>query len=146
MELYQCQQIYLLILVQTYRLFFFDNNTNNEVILINASNLGKVIKVGKSQKTLLSTEDEKMIIDTFKKKRKLDNFSVKVSVEDIIKRRFSFSAGQYFDIKVEYKDISEKEIMHKIKSENSLNKIFLNKNINKVFFVKNRLINFLMHD
>ena len=44
------------------------------------------------------------------------------------------------------KDISEKEIMHKIKSENSLNKIFLNKNINKVFFVKNRLINFLMHD
>ena len=97
-------------------IIFFDNNTNNEVILINASNLGKVIKVGKSQKTLLSTEDEKMIIDTFKKKRKLDNFSVKVSVEDIIKRRFSFSAGQYFDIKVEYKDISEKDFSNNLKS------------------------------
>tara|TARA_B100001540_G_scaffold271667_1_gene255541 strand:- start:2289 stop:4832 length:2544 start_codon:yes stop_codon:yes gene_type:complete len=42
------------------------------------------------------------------------------------------------------KNISEKEIIEKIKSENSLKKIFLDNNVNKTYFVKNRLINFLI--
>ncbi len=41
------------------------------------------------------------------------------------------------------KDISEKEMIEKIKSENTLKKLFNGKNIDKTFFVKNRLINFL---
>ena len=42
------------------------------------------------------------------------------------------------------KDISEKDIIEKIKSEPTLKRIFDNKNIDKIFFVKNRLINFLI--
>ena len=41
------------------------------------------------------------------------------------------------------KDISENEMIDKVKSENSFKKLFAGKNINKIFFVKNRLINFL---
>ena len=42
------------------------------------------------------------------------------------------------------KDILEKEMIEKVKSENSLKKLFAGKNIDKIFFVKNRLINFLI--
>ena len=41
------------------------------------------------------------------------------------------------------KDISEKEMIEKVKSENSFKKLFAGKNVDKIFFVKNRLINFL---
>ena len=40
--------------------------------------------------------------------------------------------------------IIEKEMIEKVKSENSLKKLFAGKNIDKIFFVKNRLINFLI--
>ena len=42
------------------------------------------------------------------------------------------------------KDTSEKDIIEKIKSEDSFKKIFENKKTDKIFFVKNRLINFLI--
>ena len=42
------------------------------------------------------------------------------------------------------KDILEKDIIEKIKSEPTLKKIFKNKKTDKIFFVKNRLINFLI--
>ena len=42
------------------------------------------------------------------------------------------------------KDISENEIIEKIKKNRNINKFFEKKEINKTFFVKNRLINFLI--
>jgi len=95
-------------------IIFFDNNNNTDAILINASNLGKIVKLGKNQKTLLSKDDEELIINTFKTSKKIDNFSVKVSYEQVIKKRYSFSAGQYFDVKVDHTDISSQEFDTKI--------------------------------
>ena len=42
------------------------------------------------------------------------------------------------------KDISESEIVEKIKKSEKLIKFFEKKEINKIFFVKNRLVNFLI--
>ena len=42
------------------------------------------------------------------------------------------------------KDISESEIIEKIKKNKNINKFFEKKEINKTFFVKNRLVNFLI--
>ena len=39
----------------------------------------------------------------------VDDFSVCVSYEEIKEKGYSLSAGQYFDIKIEYVDITEEE-------------------------------------
>lgn len=85
---------------------FLSKEHNDKVILIDASNLGEKIKDGKNQKTVLNTEEEKTIIDVYNKKQNIKDFSIMVDYENIALRNYSFSAGQYFDVKIEYKDIS----------------------------------------
>lgn len=81
-------------------------NTKGDIILMDASKLGTTIKEGKNQKTLLSIEEENLIIQTFNNNKAVDNFTVVVSYEQIIDKNYSFSAGQYFDVKIEYVDIT----------------------------------------
>ena len=69
-----------------------------EVILVDASNLGTKVKEGKNQKTVLSDEEENDIIQTFNQKEAKDNFSVLVSYEDLKAKSYSLSAGQYFEV------------------------------------------------
>ena len=80
-----------------------------DAILIDASKLGTTVKIDKNQKTVLSPTDEQQIIDTFKARMEVDEFSKLVSLEDIKKKKYSLSAGQYFDIKIEYVDITDEE-------------------------------------
>ena len=42
-------------------------------------------------------------------KEVIDDFSVVVSYEDIEAKNYSMSAGQYFEVKIEYVDITQKE-------------------------------------
>ena len=88
-------------------IIFIDKTNKEEIVLMDASNLGKKVKEGKNQKTLLSTSDEAQIIDNFNNKKKLDNLSVVVSYDDIKTKNYSLSAGQYFEIKNEYVDITK---------------------------------------
>jgi type I restriction enzyme M protein len=39
----------------------------------------------------------------------VDDFSKVVSLDEIKEKKYSFSAGQYFDIKIDYVDITEEE-------------------------------------
>ena len=39
----------------------------------------------------------------------MDDFSKKVTFDEIKQKKYSLSAGQYFDIKIEYVDITEEE-------------------------------------
>lgn len=96
-------------------MFLDKEKENKNIILIDASNLGTKIKEGKKQKTVLSTEEEQKIINTFKKKEKIEDFSVIVTNEDIENKNYSFSAGQYFDIKIEYVDITSEEFEKRMK-------------------------------
>ena len=49
------------------------------------------------------------IIDTFIGKEQIDDFSVLVTKEQIQEKGYSFSAGQYFEVKIEYVDITAEE-------------------------------------
>lgn len=97
-------------------ILFIDASNKQDVVLIDASNLGKTVKDGKNQKTVLQPEEEQQIIDTFNNKVQIDDLSVVVSYDDIKAKNYSFSAGQYFDVKIEYVDITKDEFDAKMKS------------------------------
>ena len=106
-------------------ILFIDKTNKEDVVLIDASTLGKKIKEGKNQKTLLSEKDEVQIINTFCAKKAIDDFSVILSYEDIAAKKYSLSAGQYFNIKIKYTNISEDEFKIKMEShQKNLKKIF----------------------
>jgi len=90
-------------------ILFIDATNDGDVILIDASNLGEKIKEGKNQKTLLSPDEENRIIETFIAKKAVDDFSVVVSYDEIAAKNYSFSAGQYFDVKVEHVEMTPKQ-------------------------------------
>lgn len=93
---------------------FIDATNKDQVVLIDASNLGEKVKDGKNQKTVLTPTEEQHIIDTFNQKQAHEDFSVVVSYEDIINKNYSLSAGQYFDVKIEYVDITPEEFASKM--------------------------------
>ena len=95
-------------------LFLDKANTKGNIVLMDASKLGTKEKDGKNQKTVLSSEEEQLIIDTFNKHESIEDFTVVVSYEDIKEKNYSFSAGQYFDVKIEYTDISPEQFENKI--------------------------------
>lgn len=95
---------------------FIDATNKDKVVLIDASNLGEKVKDGKNQKTVLTPAEEQQIINAFNQKQAHEDFSVVVGYEDIINKNYSLSAGQYFDIKIEYVDISPEEFAAKMQS------------------------------
>lgn len=95
-------------------LFIDKANTKGDIVLMDASKLGTTVKEGKNQKTLLSPEEEDLIINTFNKHEAVDDFTVVVSYEQIKEKNYSFSAGQYFEVKIEYTDITPKEFATKM--------------------------------
>lgn len=95
-------------------IIFIDATNKDKVVLIDASNLGKKVKDGKNQKTVLTPAEEQQIIEAFNQKQAHEDFSVVVSYEDIINKNYSLSAGQYFDVKIEYVDITPEEFSAKM--------------------------------
>lgn len=95
-------------------ILFLDRANKENVVLIDASNLGEKIKEGKNQKTVLSAEEEQRIIDVFNQKKAEDDFSVVVSYADIAAKNHSLSAGQYFDVKIDHIDITAAEFEQKM--------------------------------
>jgi len=95
-------------------ILFLDKTNTKDVVLIDASNLGTKVKEGKNQKTVLSEAEEQQIIDVFNTKEAKEDFSVVVSYEDIKAKNYSLSAGQYFEVKIEYVSIKPEEFDEKI--------------------------------
>jgi type I restriction enzyme M protein len=83
-------------------ILFIDDANKNGVVLVDASNLGTKVKDGKNQKTLLSEAEEDRIIAVFNGKEAVEDFSVVVSYDEIAAKNYSLSAGQYFEVKIEY--------------------------------------------
>lgn len=96
-------------------ILFIDASNKGKVVLVDASKLGEKIKDGKNQKTVLSHEDEQKIIRSFNANKAEDGFSVVVSYEEISDKNLSFSAGHYFDIKINYEDITTKQFSVKMR-------------------------------
>lgn len=97
-------------------LFFDKANNSNKVTLIDASKLGEKVKEGKNQKTVLHPDEINKIINTFIESKDLEDFSVIVTNDQIKEKGYSFSAGQYFEVKIEHIDISPEEFETKMNS------------------------------
>lgn len=90
-------------------LFFDKSAKTDKVILIDASKLGEEYKEGNNKKSRLRDFEVEQIVHTFRNSEAVDDFSVAVTYDEIKEKGYSLSAGQYFDIKIDYVDITEEE-------------------------------------
>ena len=95
-------------------LFFDNSRTADKVVLIDASKLGEEYKDGNLQKRRLRDDEIEKIITTFRKKEAVDDFSVAVTYDEIIAKKYSLAAGQYFDVKIEYVELTQEEFEAKM--------------------------------
>lgn len=96
---------------------FFDKSASAEkVVLIDASKLGEEYKEGNNQKKRLRDFEIEQIGTTFRECKPVDDFSVAVTYAEIKEKGYSLSAGQYFDIKIDYVDITEEEFKARMES------------------------------
>ncbi len=97
-------------------LFIDKSNQDGNIMLIDASKLGEKRKEGKNQKTVLRPEEVRKIEDTFIHQDVLEDFSVSVSYEQIAEKNYSLSAGQYFEVKIEFVELSEEAFQQRMKA------------------------------
>ncbi len=105
---------------------FIDKEAGTDkIILMDASKLGETVKEGKNQRTVLTKTEEAKIVETFNTKEAIEDLSVVVNADEIKAKNYSFSAGQYFEVKIEYVDITPKEFADKMQGfENRLADLF----------------------
>ena len=82
--------------------------------MVDAARLGEKRNDGGNQRTVLSESEIANIEDTFIHQKEIEDFSIIVTADQIKERNYSFAAGQYFPVRIEYVDISEEEFNHKI--------------------------------
>lgn len=93
---------------------FFDKtgakSDNDKITLVDASKLGQEYKDANGLKKVRLEDDEiEKIVKTFRNAEAVEDFSVVVCYSEVKEKGYSLSAGQYFDIKIDYVDISEEE-------------------------------------
>ena len=94
---------------------FFDNSRKTEkVVLIDASKMGEEYKDGNNQKRRLRDFEIEQIVSTFQNKEAVDDFSVAVTYDEIKAKKYSLAAGQYFDVKIEYVELTQDEFNAKM--------------------------------
>lgn len=105
---------------------FIDKKADSQhIVLMDASKLGETVKEGKNQRTVLTKAEEARIVDTFNARQQVDDLSVVVTKEQVKEKNYSFSAGQYFEVKIDYVDITAEEFAEKMKGfEERLNTLF----------------------
>ena len=106
-------------------LFIDKSNQDGKVMLVDASKLGKKVKDGKNQKTVLSYEEIEKIENTFINQEVVDDFSVQVTYDEIKEKNYSLSAGQYFEVKIEFVELTPDEFEDKMNSfKSNLDRLF----------------------
>lgn len=106
-------------------LFFDKSKVAEKVVLIDASKMGEEYKDGKNQKCRLRPFEIDKIVNTFLNKEVVEDFSVAVTYDEIKTKKYSLSAGQYFDVKIEYVELTPEEFKQKMSEyEDNLKKLF----------------------
>lgn len=82
--------------------------------MIDASKLGEEYQEGSTKKVRLTDDEINLIVDTFENKKNIDDFSIAVSYDELIKKNCSLSAGQYFEVKIEYVELTLNEFNQKM--------------------------------
>lgn len=95
-------------------LFFDNSRTTEKVVLIDASKLGEEYKDGNNQKRRLRDDEIEKIVTTFQNKEAVEDFSVAVTYDEIKAKKYSLAAGQYFDVKIDYVELTQDEFNAKM--------------------------------
>ena len=95
-------------------LFFDKSKSSDKVILIDASKMGEEYQDGKNKKIRLRDNEIEKIIETFNKKENVDDFSITVTYDEIKEKNYSLSAGQYFEVKIEYIELTQEKFNEKM--------------------------------
>ena len=74
------------------------HGVSDPIILMDASQLGSTVKEGRSQKTVLSNDDENRIIESFLKESNIENFCHVVSTDRIRSKAYSFGPSHYAEV------------------------------------------------
>ncbi|NGM61970.1 SAM-dependent DNA methyltransferase [Sphingobacterium sp. SGG-5] len=94
---------------------FIDKQAGKErIVLMDASKLGETVKEVKNQRTKLTPDEEAKIVNTFHNIEVVEDLSVVVNADEIKSKNYSFSAGQYFEVKIEYVDITPEAFADKM--------------------------------
>lgn len=105
---------------------FFDNSkSHDKLVLIDASKLGEDYQDsnGLKKKRLLQDEIDQ-IVDAFLNEKPIDDFSVVVNYSEV-ELKNSLAALQYFDVKIEYEELTQDEFNQRITSyQNTLSDLF----------------------
>lgn len=111
-------------------IFLNKDKQDDQVQLIDASKLGQKVKENGLQKTVLSQDDIKKIVDSAINRKDIDDFSITVSLDEIKDKNYSFSAGQYFPVKIEYVELTQDEFEEKMQEyKEKLNDLFQHGNV-----------------
>ena len=86
---------------------------------MDASKLGTKEKIDNNQRTVLSLEEIDYIVQTFNTAESVEDFCVVVTEDQIKEKKYSFSAGQFFDVKIEYVNLTPEEFEEKMKEYQS---------------------------
>lgn len=106
-------------------LFIDKAREHEKVILIDASKMGEEYKEGNNQKRRLRPEEIDQIVQAFRGEEAIDDFSVLVSYDEIKEKRYSLAAGQYFEVKIEYVDLTPEEFQAKMQGyKDTLQELF----------------------
>lgn len=100
-------------------LFIDKTNTDGEVLLMDASKMGHKEKIKDTQKTVLTAEELDKIVNDFVNRAVVEDFTVSVTYDQIKEKNYSLSAGQYFDVKIDYVNITQEEYNQMIDEFNS---------------------------
>ena len=91
-------------------ILFFDKSikkADDKVILLDASKLGEEYKDANGlTKVRLKNDEIEKIVSTFRDKLLVEGFSIAVTYDEIKQKGYTLSAGQYFDVKIDYIDVS----------------------------------------
>lgn len=91
---------------------FLDKEAGDNITFVDASKLGEDVSDGENQHTVLRKFEEEQIIEAFTDSPQED-FSVRPEYARIIEKKYSFSAGEYFDVKLEYTNMTSAEFNQK---------------------------------
>ncbi len=95
-------------------IFIDKTYSGDNILLIDATKLGKKVKVGNNQKTILSDEELALIVKTFVENNEVDGFSSAVTTEQIQEKHYSWAAGQYFRVDLKSVEITAEEFNKQI--------------------------------
>lgn len=110
-------------------IFLDKSKKDDQVYLVDASKLGEKVKENNIQKTILSQADIEKVVNSAIEKKDIEDFSITVNFQEIKDKNYSFSAGQYFPVKIEYAKFTQNEFEEKLcKYRENLQKLFAKSN------------------